>query len=165
MAEHKQIGLVACASTEEYRENKIKKHELTRVDKEDDRLNHIISLKAQTGPVFLTYRAQKSIDDLFDKVVKDTPVYDFKTEDGIQHTLWIISNSNVIEKIKQEFEKINLLYVADGHHRSAAATRAAEELGKRNPNHSGEEEYNFFHGRFHLVFDSVTNLNIFFIRR
>jgi len=157
MAEHKQIGLVACASTEEYREDKIKKHELTRIEKEDDRLNHIISLNAQTGPVFLTYHTQKSIDDLFKKVVKEKPVYDFQTEDGIQHTLWIISNSIDIEKIKQEFEKVDLLYVADGHHRSAAATRAAEELGRKNPDHTGEEEYNFFltvifpHDQMHIM--------------
>lgn len=144
MGEHKQIGLVACVSTEEYGEDKIKKHELTRVEKENDRLNHILSLNAQTGPVFLTYRAKKSIDSLSDKVVKEKPVYNFKTDDGIQHTLWIVSNSDTIEEIKQEFDKVDLLYVADGHHRSAAGTRAAEELRKKNPDHTGEEEYNFF---------------------
>ena len=144
MGEHKQIGLVACVSAEEYRQNKIKKHELTRFDKEDDRLNHILSLKAHTGPVFLTYRAQKSIDDLVATIVKENPVYDFQTDDKIQHTFWVVSDQNAIKQISDEFSKIDLLYVADGHHRSAAGTRAAEELSKKNPNHTGEEEYNFF---------------------
>jgi len=144
MGEHKQIGFVACVSTKEYREDKIKKHELTRLEKEDDRLNHILSLNAQTGPVFLTYRSKKSIDNLIEILIKEKPDYDFKTDDDIQHTLWVISNSDNIEKMIQEFEQVDLLYVADGHHRSAAGTRAAEELRKKNPNYSGEEEYNFF---------------------
>jgi uncharacterized protein (DUF1015 family) len=144
MGEHKQIGLVTCVSTKEYQEDKIKKHELTRVDKENDRLNHILSLKAQTGPVFLTYRAQESINVLLQRVVQENPDYDFKTDDNIQHTLWVVSDSKSIENIKQEFSKVDLFYVADGHHRSAAGTRAAEELSKKNPDHTGDEEYNFF---------------------
>jgi len=144
MGEHKQIGFVTCVSADEYRKDKIKKHELTRPDKEDDRLNHILGLNAQTGPVFLTYRSQKSIDDFIENLIKDKPIYDFKTEDGIQHTLWIISNSEDIAKMIDEFGKIDLLYVADGHHRSAAGTRAAEELRKKNPYFTGEEEFNYF---------------------
>jgi uncharacterized protein (DUF1015 family) len=144
MGEHKQIGLVTCVSAEEYRHNKIKKHELTRIDKEDDRLNHILSLNAQTGPVFLTYRAQKAIDDLLEKLKEQKPAYDFQTNDKIQHTFWVISDPEMIKKIVQEYSKVDLLYVADGHHRSAAGTRAAEELSKKNPNHTGNEEYNFF---------------------
>jgi len=144
MGDHKQIGLVACVSAEDYRQNKIKKHELTRIDKEDDRLKHILSLNAQTGPVFLTYRAQKSIDTLLQSIVKDKPVYDFQTDDNIQHTFWVISDSNLIDQITEEFSKVDFLYVADGHHRSAAGTRAAEELSKKNPNHTGDEEYNYF---------------------
>ena len=144
MGEHKQIGFVTCVSADEYREDKIKKHELTRVDKEDDRLNHILSLNAQTGPVFLTYRSKKSIDSLIENLIKDKPVYDFKTDDEIQHTLWIISKSEDINKMIDEFKKVDLLYVADGHHRSAAGTRAAEDLRKKNPDFTGEEEYNYF---------------------
>jgi uncharacterized protein (DUF1015 family) len=144
MGEHKQIGLVTCVSAEEYRLNKIKKHELTRIDKEDDRLNHILNLNAQTGPVFLTYRAQKAIDDLLEKLIKDKPIYDFQTDDKIQHTFWVVMDPDTIEKIKEEFSKVDILYVADGHHRSAAGTRAAEELSKKNPDHTGDEEYNYF---------------------
>ena len=144
MRDHKQIGLVSCVSAEEYRQNKIKKHELTRVDKEDDRLNHILSLHAHTGPVFLTYRAKKSIDKLVETIIKEKPVYDFQTDDKIQHTFWVVSDKKNIQTISEEFSKIDLLYVADGHHRSAAGTRAAEELSKKNPNHTGKEEYNFF---------------------
>lgn len=144
MGDHKQIGLVTCVSAEEYRLNRIKKHELTRIDKEEDRLNHILSLHAHTGPVFLTYRAQKSIDTLINSIRKDEPVYDFETDDKIQHTFWVISDSNRIKDIIEEFTKVNLLYVADGHHRSAAGARAAEVLSKKNPNHTGEEEYNYF---------------------
>jgi uncharacterized protein (DUF1015 family) len=144
MDDHKQIGFVACVSADEYRKDKIKKHELTRVEKEDDRLNHILNLNAQTGPVFLTYRSQKSIDRYIENLVKEKPDYDFKTDDGIQHILWVISNPNSIKEMIQEFSKIDLLYVADGHHRSAAGTRAAEELRKKNPDATGEEEYNFF---------------------
>lgn len=157
MGEHKQIGFVACVSTKEYRDNKIKKHEHTRVDKEDDRLNHILSLNAQTGPVFLTYRATNSIDNLVENLIKEKPVYDFKTDDDIHHTLWIISNSDKIKEMIAEFNKVDLLYVADGHHRSAAGTRAAEELHKKNPDSSGEEEYNFFlsvlfpHNQMHIM--------------
>jgi uncharacterized protein (DUF1015 family) len=144
MGDHKQVGLVSCVSAEEYKQNKIKKHELTRFDKEDDRLNHILSLSAHTGPVFLTYRAKKTIDDLIAGILKEKPVYDFQTDDKIQHTFWVVSDSNHINKLVEEFSKIDLLYVADGHHRSAAGTRAAEELRKKNSNHTGEEAYNFF---------------------
>jgi uncharacterized protein (DUF1015 family) len=144
MGDHKQVGLVTCVSAEEYKQNKIKKHELTRIDKEDDRLKHILSLNAQTGPVFLTYRAQKSIDTLLQSILKDKPVYDFQTDDNIQHTFWVVSDSNLINLIIEAFSKVDFLYVADGHHRSAAGTRAAEELSKKNPNHTGDEEYNYF---------------------
>ena len=117
---------------------------MTRVDKEEDRLKHILQLKAQTGPVFLTYRARKSIDSLIGKIVKQKPVYDFKTDDHIQHTFWVVSDNGSINDLTKEFAQVDLLYVADGHHRSAAATRAAEELKNRNPDASGDKEYNFF---------------------
>jgi len=144
MNEHSQIGLVACVSSEEYKNDKIKKHELTRVVKEDDRLNHILSLNAQTGPVFLTYRAEESIDTLINQASAKQPTYDFKSDDGIQHTLWVITEKDVINKIESGFAAIGELYVADGHHRSAAASRASDVLKDKNPNHDGNEEYNYF---------------------
>lgn len=144
MDEHVQLGIVACVSTDEYNEDRIKKHELTRVEKEDDRLNHILHLNAQTGPVFLTYYAEKKINLMVTKVVETTPVYDFKSDDQIQHTLWVISDDNKIRQIEDQFAKVNNLYVADGHHRSAAASRVAAELQQKNPDHHGNEEYNYF---------------------
>ena len=144
MGKHKQLGLVVGASVQEYKDDKIKKHELTRFDKEEDRLKHILSLNAQTGPVFLTYRAQASIDSLLSKLITDDPTYDFTTDDKIQHTLWVISDDPAIEKIEKEFTKVECLYVADGHHRSASATRACDVLKDKNPNHTGNEEYNYF---------------------
>jgi len=144
MGDHQQTGLVACASVAEYNDNIIKKHELTRLDKEDDRLNHILTLKAQTGPVFLTYRAKESTAVLFNKWTATEPVYDFLTHDGIRHTFWVINDQDTISKIEEQFKAIDCLYVADGHHRSAAASRACTTLKKNNPNHSGKEEYNFF---------------------
>ena len=144
MDSHEQTGLVACVSTDEYKRDKIKKHELTRLEKEDDRLNHILSLKAQTGPVFLTYRSTASIDGLVEEISDQEPVYDFKTNDCIQHTFWVVSNQSFIHRIEKEFSDIEVLYIADGHHRSAAATRASEVLSKKNPQHTGNEEYNYF---------------------
>jgi len=144
MGVHTQLGLVAGASVEEYKNDKIKKHELTRVDKEDDRLNHILHLNAQTGPVFLTYKSKKSINNLFKKLTNAEPEYDFTSIDGIHHILWVINDTEMIKKICDEFEKIDTLYVADGHHRSAAASRAYDELKAKNNKHSGDEEYNTF---------------------
>ncbi len=144
MGSHEQIGLVAGASVEEYDNDLIKKHELTRVEKENDRVNHVLSLKAQTGPVFLTYKAQDSIDELVNKMVQAEPDYNFTSDDGIKHIFWVISENNHISQLRDAFAKIDYLYVADGHHRSAAASRACKNLKEKNPNHSGNEEYNFF---------------------
>jgi uncharacterized protein (DUF1015 family) len=144
MGKHQQIGLVACASVAEYDEDKIKKHELTRIEKEDDRLNHVMHLNAQTGPVFLTYIAKQEIDFLFSKVTDGEPEYDFSADDGIRHTVWLISDPKIINTIESEFATIDYLYVADGHHRSAAASRACAQLADKNSSHSGDEEYNFF---------------------
>jgi uncharacterized protein (DUF1015 family) len=142
--EHTQIGLVACASVDEYQADLIKKHELTRKDKEDDRTRHVYTLQANTGPVFLTYQAQKSIDDLIAGFEKAEPEYDFKSDDGIRHIFWVLNDKKSIESLEKEFDKIPILYVADGHHRSASATRVREIMKVQNPNHNGEEEYNFF---------------------
>jgi len=141
---HTQIGLVACASVDEYQSDLIKKHELTRKDKEDDRTRHVYTLQANTGPVFLTYKAIKSIDELFADIEKGEPEYDFTSEDGIRHILWVISDVNRIKAVEKEFEAIPIMYVADGHHRSASATRVREIMKVENPSHKGGEEYNYF---------------------
>ncbi len=123
MGKHAQVGLVAAASCEEYLKNIIKKHELTRPDKEDDRVRHIEALNSQTGPVFLTYRAVSALDALVAQKISETPAVDFTGKDNVRHTSWAISDAATIKSIEAEFAKISNLYIADGHHRSAAAVR------------------------------------------
>ena len=123
MGQHSQIGLVAAASCQEYLAGTIKKHELTRPDKEDDRVRHIETLNSQTGPVFLTYRALPSLDELFAAKIAGAPEVDFTAGDGIRHTAWSIADAPTISAIEQAFDRIEHLYIADGHHRSAAAGR------------------------------------------
>lgn len=144
MGHHVQVGLVAAASVEEYQQNIIKKHELTRPDKEQDRVDHITATEAQTGAVFLTYKADLAVNALIEQCMNQTPVYDFTTEDGISHTLYVVADDSQILAIQAAFAKINFLYIADGHHRSAAAGRVAEQCKQQNPNHTGLEEYNTF---------------------
>ncbi|MBN2363537.1 DUF1015 domain-containing protein [candidate division WOR-3 bacterium] len=145
MGDHSQIGIVACASADDYEADVIKKHELTRKDKENDRLKHILSLNANTGPVFLTYLARKEIDEfVFSFVKTKPPLYDFRTEDGIAHTFWRVSDKKDVEFLRNSFMKIGTLYVADGHHRSASAVRARALYREKNTSHTGDEEYNFF---------------------
>jgi len=123
MGNHSQIGLVAAASCEDYLNGTIKKHELTRPDKEDDRVRHIETLNAQTGPVFLVYRAIKTIDELVAKKVAEQPGVDFTANDGVRHTAWVLGDASSIRLIAGSFGRIPFLYIADGHHRSAAAAR------------------------------------------
>lgn len=123
MGNHSQVGLVAAASCQEYLAGIVKKHELTRPDKEDDRVRHVEALSSQTGPVFLTYRSVASLDDLFAKKVTEQPDVDFTAKDGVRHTSWVISDALTIQTIEQAFARIPYLYIADGHHRSAAAAR------------------------------------------
>lgn len=144
MGNHEQVGLVACASVEEYEKGIIKKHELTRQEKEDDRLNHILYSNAQVGPVFLTYKAREAIDRLIRQVTAAEPEYDFVSDDGVRHTLWVVDDEGLIRKLQEEFGKVDALYVADGHHRSAAAMRVKQMKQAQNSNHTGNEEYNFF---------------------
>jgi uncharacterized protein (DUF1015 family) len=144
MGDHTQLGLVACASVAEYDNNLIKKHELTRVEKEEDRMNHILHLNAHTGPVFLTYLARPGITAFLERLAGEKPEYDFTSPDDISHTLWSVRNTDAIRRIEEDFQEIPEMYVADGHHRSAAASRVAHEKREENPAHTGEEEYNFF---------------------
>lgn len=144
MGEHSQVGLVAAASVEAYEQDLIKKHEFTRPVKEDDRVNHINTLGAQVGPVFLTYRARADIDELIAQVTATTPEYDFVSDDGNQHVFWVVSEQGFVDKIQTAFDQVDCLYVADGHHRSAAAQRVKNLRKAANPTHTGEESYNFF---------------------
>src|SRR5690606_5754671 len=144
MGSHRQLGLVAVASCEEYDRGIVKKHELTRPDKEDDRMRHINILGAQTGPVFLTYLARPEIDAIMNEQSKRAPDVDFTATDGIRHEAWVISDESVNARIEAAFAQVPALYVADGHHRSAAASRVARERKEKNPNHTGNEPYNYF---------------------
>lgn len=123
MGAHSQTGLVAAASCEEYRRGIIRKHELTRVDKEDDRVRHIETLNAQTSPVFLTYRAVPALDDFIARRMNGKPEIDFTAKDGVRHSAWTIGDSHDVKFIETQFTRIPALYIADGHHRSAAAAR------------------------------------------
>jgi uncharacterized protein (DUF1015 family) len=144
MGQHTQIGLVAAASVDEYQQNLIKKHELTRPDKEQDRINHIVATEVQTGAVFLTYKANETINTLINECMQQQPVYDFISEDGIGHTLYVVDDPSKISAIEQAFNKIDYIYIADGHHRSAAASRVCELCRQGNRAHTGKEEYNTF---------------------
>lgn len=141
---HSQVGIVAGASVEEYQRNLIRKHELTRKDKEDDRTRHVDILDAQTGPVFLTYAARPGIDEMVGKIVRTPVEYDFTSSDEIRHTFWVVSEETVIKALQREFEKLEIMYIADGHHRAAAAARVREMRREVNMEHKGEEDYNYF---------------------
>ncbi|MBA3521500.1 MAG: DUF1015 domain-containing protein [Gemmatimonadales bacterium] len=136
-----QIGVVGCVHVDDYERNVIRKHEKTRPDKEDDRTRHVLALKANAEPVFLTYRARNEIDALVPPVLDTPALYDFTADDGVRHTVWRVPDPAPFLKA---FESLNHVYVADGHHRSASAWRAGAELKAKNPAHSGSEEYNWF---------------------
>jgi uncharacterized protein (DUF1015 family) len=141
MGEQEQIGVVACCSIDEYDNDLIKKHERTRRDKEDDRTQHMLMLRAQTGPVFLTYRGRGEIDSLVAETTATDPLYDFTADDGIQHTVWRASDGG---SFVAAFRDVPQLYIADGHHRAASASRARAELKEQSFAHTSNEEYNFF---------------------
>ncbi len=128
-----QTGIVACASIDDYISGVIKKHENTREEKEIDRITHVDVCNAQTGPIFLAYRAQKAIDEIVDKVKSEDAVYSFVSEDGIGHSVWIISDDSDIETIRNEFEKLSDIYIADGHHRAASAVKVGIKRRNENP--------------------------------
>jgi uncharacterized protein (DUF1015 family) len=141
MGEHEQIGLAACCSVDEYDQDLIRKHERTRRDKEDDRTRHMLTLQAQTGPVFLTYRANRTIDTMVMETTVSDALYDFTAPDGVQHTVWRVPDA---VRFVEAFREVPLLYIADGHHRAASASRARANLRERSFGHTGDEEYNFF---------------------
>jgi uncharacterized protein (DUF1015 family) len=139
-----QTGLVACASVDDYQNGLIKKHEFTRPDKEEDRSRHIDYLNANDEPVFYTYKNDPSISAIIDTISKSEPEYDFTTDDDVAHTVWVVRDAVQIELLTAKFAAIPTLYVADGHHRSAAASRVRELRKSANPGHTGREEYNYF---------------------
>jgi uncharacterized protein (DUF1015 family) len=141
MGDHEQIGIVAVSSIDEYDNGTIRKHERTRRDKEDDRTRHMLMLKAQTGPVFLTYRARPEIDEQVAAATSGEPLFDLTAPDGVRHTIWRLSET---ESLVKSFASVPLLYIADGHHRAASASRARAELKQQSFAHTGQEDYNYF---------------------
>lgn len=142
MGTHVQTGLVAAASVRAYEADRIKKHELTRPQKEDDRVRQVEALNAQTGPVFLSYKANEIVDSLLKKVTSNAPEVDVTARDGVQHSLWVISDQDSIDILTSAFDAMDAVYVADGHHRSAAATRVAQN--RRKESNSGNESHDYF---------------------
>lgn len=139
-----QTGIVACASIDDYRNNVIKKHENTRADKEQDRIRHVDVCNMQTGPIFLAYRSSSVLQGIITEAKAEQPVYDFISEDGIGHKVWIISKEEKIAEIHEAFEQIPAIYIADGHHRCASAVKVGLKRREENPGYSGEEEFNYF---------------------
>jgi len=139
-----QYGLVLCASVDDYMKGKIKKHELTRRDKEEDRMKHVRITDANVEPVFFSYPDNSEINKVVERVIEGEPEYDFISVDGVGHHFWIIDQESDISMITNTFSNIPALYIADGHHRSAAAALVGAEKAKNNPNHKGDEEYNYF---------------------
>ncbi len=145
MGDRYQTGVVGCTSIDEYMDNLIKKHELTRADKEQDRIKHVDYCDANTGPIFLTYRAQSEIDEVINTWMDShSPVYDFASDDNIGHTIWVIDDEKVIRRLTGLFSKVECLYIADGHHRSASAVRVGQMRRTEYPDYNGEEEFNYF---------------------
>lgn len=140
----KQTGIVACASIDDYESGVIKKHENTREDKELDRITHVDTCDAQTGPIFLAYRTQADIDEVVNRVRLQQPEYSFTSEDGISHAVWLIDRPTDIETIRNSFENLSQIYIADGHHRAASAVKVGFKRRNENPSHQGTEEYNYF---------------------
>ena len=158
---------MACASVDDYVNNVIKKHENTREDKDIDRITHVDTCSAQTGPIFLAYRAQDAINKRVEANKEKEPVYDFTAVDGVKHRVWKMSDPEDVEAIRKAFENLNQIYIADGHHRAASAVKVGLKRRKENPAHTGKEEYNFFlsvlfpHDQL-MIMDynrSVTDLN------
>ncbi|WP_251859940.1 DUF1015 family protein [Clostridium sp. Marseille-Q2269] len=141
-----QTGIVGCLSIDDYMNNTIKKHEYTREEKELDRIKHVDTCSAHTGPIFLTYKYEEQLNVIIENCTKNKALYDFAAEDGIRHTVWPIDDENKIEEICHIFKTIPSVYIADGHHRAASAVKVGLKRRKENENHTGEEEFNYFLG-------------------
>jgi len=139
-----QTGIVACASIDDYVNNIIKKHENTRADKEVDRIKHVTACEAQTGPIFLAYRSNDTINAIVNRIKNNAPLYDFTAEDGITHKAWIIDEDADIAKIEDAFASMDSIYIADGHHRCASACKVGLKKREENPSYTGDEEFNYF---------------------
>lgn len=139
-----QTGITACASIDDYENNVIKKHENTRADKEEDRIRHVDTCSMQTGPIFLAYRAKEDLKEKIGELKKQAPVYDFVSEDGIGHRVWVIDNDSDVAMIEEAFGKIPAIYIADGHHRCASAVKVGLKRREQYPDYTGEEEFNYF---------------------
>lgn len=139
-----QVGIVACASIDDYQNNIIKKHENTRADKEVDRIRHVSTCEAQTGPIFLAYRSNSVINDIVAKKREEAPLYDFVADDGIAHKVWVIDEAESLAAIEGAFAGMNEIYIADGHHRCASAVKVGLKLREENPSYNGSEEFNYF---------------------
>jgi uncharacterized protein (DUF1015 family) len=139
-----QTGLIAVQHIDDYFEGKVKIHELTREDKEKDRIRHIDVVNAHTGPVFYTYPDDENINAVIARSIEKDPEYNYKTKDGVYHTLWLLDDQSVIDSLIEQFSKIDHVYVADGHHRSKASAMVGDMRRKANPQHTGNEEYNWF---------------------
>jgi len=143
MGEHVQKGIACVASVTEYDRNRIRKHEFTRPDKEDDRVRQITALNAQTGPVLLAYRSNAELHQIITANSRGIPTYEVKADDGIVHTIWLLEDHEQISAVTRIVDSMDSLYIADGHHRSAAASRVAAARGAGNPRHSGDLDYNY----------------------
>lgn len=143
MGSQLQTGIVGLMNAAEYDAGKIKKHELTRKDKEEDRIRHVDTVNAQTGPVFISYRERENLNRIVDQLTDGIPEYDFTAEDGIKHTVWIVTETAQIEAIKKEFLAVDALYIADGHHRAAAATTIARNRRNNDQDKNSPKEYEF----------------------
>ncbi|MDE6308722.1 MAG: DUF1015 domain-containing protein [Muribaculaceae bacterium] len=141
---HTQYGIVIAANVDDYLNSHIKKHELTRRDKEEDRMKHVRINNANIEPVFFAFHDDPVLQDIIDKVTDETPEYDFVAPDGFGHHFWVIEDQSIIDTITERFAQMKALYIADGHHRTAAAALVGHEKAKANPNHTGDEEYNYF---------------------
>lgn len=139
-----QTGIVACASIDDYQNAVIKKHENTRADKEQDRIRHVDICGAQTGPIFLAYRANAVINAIVAKTKQDAPLYDFVSEDGVGHTVWKIADLEDVETVRRAFSGISEIYIADGHHRAASAVKVGLKRRREHPDYDGTEEFNYF---------------------
>lgn len=139
-----QTGLVAASSVDDYLNNVILKHENTRADKEEDRINHVDKTSAQTGPIFLAYRDDQTLENLLAPVIKEEALYDFTHEDGVRHRAWRIGDAELVRAITEAFSAIPHTYIADGHHRAASAVKVALKRRKAHPDYTGEEEFNYF---------------------